>query len=116
MWPSWRVSVPRNHAPERPCMDRTYRSSPSCTTHIVTGLRNVPSRRSDASFELLGPIDLGELVTGPAGHRCLLCDASDVVGQVHRWMSTFSASRLAIARYPSGPSSRMTVRSNTRPG
>lgn len=23
MWPWWRVWVPRNHAPERPCMDRT---------------------------------------------------------------------------------------------
>src|SRR5207247_885127 len=50
MCASWRVWAPRSHDEARPLTERTYRSSASRTTHIVTGSRRVPSGRTDASF------------------------------------------------------------------
>jgi len=46
--PSWRLNAPRNQDESRPFTERTYRSSPARTTHIVSGLRNVPSRAWNA--------------------------------------------------------------------
>src|SRR6185437_9864393 len=99
-------SDPPRASGHRPPVPRVVRAIGGAHVQLTAGSHD-PHRhvRAQAAvtaaggqLQLLGLTHPAQLVIGPSRHG---------------WISTFSALRSAIARYPSGTSSRVTVRSKT---
>src|ERR1700752_2044690 len=121
MWPSLRSCVPRNHAPVRPLMARAYKLSPTRTTQIVVGFRNVPARRSDAiSNSSAVPILLsssivhGVIYGSPLVAECGMCARPDD-GQRPHVQSGYSVMPRRLLRMTTGHGRHWLPEANAAP-